>query len=315
MEKFLKIGVFFTLISIGMSQNPGQCIYLVENGVYTCKVEYGTVSESRANDKVTGTHVEKTDDDVVKFISPSPITVYMVQASTLTFKNLEIIEIPIGDFNYINSSHIVQCEKWKKFLLNKCNSGLTTILSRTFSACKALEEINLSENEIASVQSEAFAELSALTTIDLSKNLLTGLSASLFNGLTELKSVNLNDNKIKSFSDQLFVSTKKLEILTFSRNELEVLYKATVSEINALKSIDASKNKLNKAERGLFDKFTQLESANFIDNVCVNEDFNPVNIDYVKEQFETCFKNNGATELIIYSKIILLFITIISKFL
>lgn len=313
MEKFLFSAVVFAIISSGLAQQF--CNYEEEDGIYQCNLSLGNVPLENANNPVGGVHMpSKTDNDVQKIYSVTIVSVHLLTSAFTTFKNLEIMEFTKSVVASMNNTNFFDCDKLKRFTLIGA-TRMEIINSRTFAACKNLDEINLSDNSIASLQNEAFFELGLLTILDLSNNDITSLSQQVFQPLVELKTLNLNKNAMTSLPNTLFAGTTKLQVLSISENQIDGLNKILVEKLTSLTTLNLTANRLNKAERGFFDTLTSLTQASFANNICISRDFTSVDIGSIKDEFETCFKNNGAAEIIIYSKVVLLIIAIGTKFL
>lgn len=314
MVKLLFSVVIFAIISNGLAEPF--CNFKEESGLYECALSLGIVNAENAKDKIIGDHspTTKRDVDVQRIYSDTQISVHLLTSAFTTFINLEVMEFPRNIVTYMNETNFFDCLKLKKFTLSG-SSGLDTINSGTFAACKNLEEINLSSNNMASLQNDAFIELSLLTKLDLSDNVITVLSASVFNPLVELKTLILNKNQMTTLHNLLLARTTKLEFLSIHTNKIKGLSVALVDKVGALTFFDLSANLLEKTERGFFDKITLLRDAYFDGNLCIGKNYTGGNLGTINEDFETCFKNNGATEIIMYSKLVLLIIAIGTKFL
>jgi Leucine rich repeat len=308
--------VLAKLFSLGFSQTPAGCNFVQDDGLYTCSVINGNMGADKKDDELVGTHNPTTNTaaDVKKVIGTQIVSGYLLMAVLKSFTNVEIIEFRAGNIETLNSSFFTTCDKLTSFQVIG-STRLQTIEAKTFSACTSLESIVLKSNHITAVQGDAFEKLASLKILDLSENDITSPAPTAFRGLAELKIIRLNLNEMASLSDRLFETNGKLEEIYMADNKVESLSKALVSKVTELKIFDMSRNKINKTERGFFDKFTQLEKLFFVENVCIAEDFNTVDLENVKDKFETCFKNNDASEIIIYSKFLMFFVALTIKFL
>jgi Leucine-rich repeat (LRR) protein len=315
MKKILIAFVLTKLFSFGFAQVPAGCNFAVENNLYTCTIINGNIDSDKMNDEIIGTHNPNTftNADVKKVVSTDIVTQYLLFAALNNFENVEIIEFPKGNLGSLDSSFFVKCDKLTSFSATQ-STGLTTIQSKTFSACSSLVSIVLPSNFISTIQGDAFEKLTSLTLLDLSDNIIINPAQTAFRGLSALKVVKLNKNDMVNLSDKLFETNTQLEVIDMSENKIVALKKALVAQVKDLKIFDLRKNAINKTEREFFDKFTQLEKFYFLENVCYSGDYETVDLETVKADFETCFKNNDATEISFYSKIVLLFVALAVKF-
>lgn len=92
-----------------------------------------------------------------------------------------------------------------------------------------------------------FKYVTHLTHLNLSNNQLSSLDANVFSDLDELKALNLSYNKLRGYLDEdLFLQTNKLEKLIISKNEIEFLnIERLFRNTNNLLLVDISNNKLD----------------------------------------------------------------------
>lgn len=108
-----------------------------------------------------------------------------------------------------------------------------------------LQEINLSFNLLASIESGAFDKLSYLESIDLSSNCLRHLHSDIFKKNAELREVDLSDNDIGKIESDLFNSKTDLKLLDLSKNKLDSIPKLLMKNI---KHLDLSFNRITELD-------------------------------------------------------------------
>jgi oligosaccharyltransferase complex subunit delta (ribophorin II) len=105
--------------------------------------------------------------------------------------------------------------------LNLSNNQILTIEDKTFDYLNSLLYLNLSNNLIYNLTGSLFSKLSQLETILLSKNKLSFVDKSYFKGLTNLKFLDLGYNEIMSISkDSFHLNSICLEQLILKSNEI-----------------------------------------------------------------------------------------------
>ena len=87
---------------------------------------------------------------------------------------------------------------------------LVKIKSNTFQGLKELKKLDLSENQINSIEPNAF-NIESLEKLFLSKNQLTIIEKHSFVGLKNLRILHLNDNQIKAIETKSLDGFKDLE--------------------------------------------------------------------------------------------------------
>jgi internalin A len=118
-----------------------------------------------------------------------------------------ISSIPTGSIDYPKCKYLsIQGNKLKKFPVS-------------VSSVNTLIKLNLSENQISSIEDDAFLGLENLEELDLSFNELTYLPSSL-GALTKLKKLNLSGNRIRSLPKE-FENLVSLESLGLDGNPIE----------------------------------------------------------------------------------------------
>ncbi len=84
-----------------------------------------------------------------------------------------------------------------------------------------VQRLNLSDNKLATIPTNAFAGLTNLTSIVLDANQLTTIQPNAFAGLTNLKYLSLENNLLTTIQPNAFASLPNLETLDLDRNQLD----------------------------------------------------------------------------------------------
>ncbi|CAH2005152.1 unnamed protein product [Acanthoscelides obtectus] len=114
-----------------------------------------------------------------------------------------------------------------------------------FSNSSRLRTLDLSRNEIATIESNSFRTLRTLEVLNLSANGLTSLSDCAFSGLESLRSLDLSRNVLKQMDDKAFRSLVNLQTLSLSDNRLKSLNSVLFSSLVMLQQLDVSWNRLS----------------------------------------------------------------------
>ncbi|XP_065222753.1 protein toll-like [Planococcus citri] len=135
------------------------------------------------------------------------------------------------------------------------NPALKSLPSGIFEQLKQLTNLNLSENNLSSVDGNIFKSMPKLKELYLHNNKLVDLPGSAFSNLTELTKLTLHTNKIQTLNDGTFDDLKQLQDLSLHENELlKVPEKPFINNSN-LKSI--------RMEAAFHENFTGLPSEFF----------------------------------------------------
>lgn len=88
------------------------------------------------------------------------------------------------------------------FLMNNCS--LTIVRDTHFKDLRHLSLVDLSSNQIATVEPGSFKDLTRLKTLDLSSNKIETLDEKMFANLARLEVVDLSSNRIRTLSPKTF---------------------------------------------------------------------------------------------------------------
>ena len=94
--------------------------------------------------------------------------------------------------------------------------------------------INLTSEEIKSIEDNAFIAFTNLEYLILRANEIEKISSKTFKGLKNLYQLDLDDNQIKMIEDNAFVDLENLDKFWFSNNKIEEINGGTFKVLNAL---------------------------------------------------------------------------------
>ena len=121
-------------------------------------------------------------------------------------------------------------------------SAATECTSVTAAHLVSITTLDLTNQNIATLQSGDFAGMTGLTTLNLRQNTLTTLPADLFNGLTALQTLNLHANTINALDADLFDGLTALIILSLNNNQLTTLPAGLFDGLDAFANLDLTTN-------------------------------------------------------------------------
>lgn len=107
-----------------------------------------------------------------------------------------------------------------------------------------LINLDLSNNKITSIPSEAFFGFKALEGIDLSKNRIDEIHINALDGVPTLEQLRLSHNYIAKFPPRLFENLPNLQGLYFDYNNFETIPKNSLKPLKKLSFIRIYNNKL-----------------------------------------------------------------------
>ncbi|XP_037921990.1 chaoptin isoform X3 [Hermetia illucens] len=166
-------------------------------------------------------------------------------------------------------------------------SELQSVKSHTFKYIRGVKRLDLSENNIGTIENDAFAEighslisfkishgysgnalpsdalkhLTSLQELDFSNNKITSMSDTSFHFLKNLRLLELHDNRIEQVTKGTFQGDihSKLEEISFKFNSLKSISQHTFFDLEALEKLHLDDNKIEKIERRAFMNLDRLE--------------------------------------------------------
>lgn len=208
-----------------------------------------------------------------------------------TFPRLEAVTLNSANIQSLTPSTFVNAHNLKDLHL-KMNKIMK--LHRALFATYAtnLETLDLSGNEISSIEDEAFDGLAKLRTLKLSGNLLKVLKTRTLSGLHGLEYLHLYSNKLTTIQSQALSLPKLIEVF-FGNNRLRTLPNDLFSNTPNLEITEFSDNRLthigdtfvnchkvyslnlenNPIEDADLMKFAQMQSLSSLSLNCTNFKF------------------------------------------
>ena len=121
-----------------------------------------------------------------------------------------------------------------------------------------LQYLDLSSNQINSLDEALFDETNQLISLYLSENDLTVLPNGLFKGMRNLEYLSLAGNRIHSLHENLFNETKKLIGINLYHNNLVQLSNNLLKGLRNLQVLDLDVNKIININENTFDDLINL---------------------------------------------------------
>lgn len=178
--------------------------------------------------------------------------------------------LPVEGFN-------CSAEQFNIYLFDASNCGLEEIYDDSLKTFTALSVINLSGNNIKSLNNKVFSVCPKLVELNLANNMLTTLDIKVFEKNNELGKLNLRGNPLKVLSAEVFIHTPMLTWLDMSNTELTSLWKANKNHpatlLSNLTFLNVSQSRISEIKQTELDTLTNLRSLDISFNplVCNRE--------------------------------------------
>ncbi|XP_063838738.1 insulin-like growth factor-binding protein complex acid labile subunit [Ostrinia nubilalis] len=178
--------------------------------------------------------------------------------------------LPVEGFN-------CSAEQFNIYLFDASNCGLEEVYDDSLKTFTALSVINLSGNNIKSLNNKVFSVCPKLVEVNLADNMLTTLDIKVFEKNNELGKLYLRGNPLKVLSAEVFIHTPLLTWLDISNTELTSLWKTNKNHPETLLSnltfLNASQNHITEIKQNQLDTLNRLRSLDISNNplVCNRE--------------------------------------------
>jgi len=221
-----------------------------------------------------------------------------MQVQTDTFKNLENLSVldladnnlwglPAGSFCHtpnlktlnLSRNNLVEVSEIGLAEVSKANGGCQLLhlkeIDLSFNQISSLQEddlnlvpgltsLNLRGNRVSVLSDNAFSTLWSLSSIDLSDNDLAALPPTIFQQSSHLQKLFLQNNSLSLISPNIFNGLENLLLLNLSRNSLSshLLSHETFSSLSKLVALDLSHNGLTSLNTNLLSSLQSLQILN-----------------------------------------------------
>ncbi|XP_066593788.1 leucine-rich repeat-containing protein let-4 [Prorops nasuta] len=149
------------------------------------------------------------------------------------------------------------------------NSSLGAVEETSLSSIgKALTQLDISQNTLSSVPSNALKNLQHLLILNLNHNNINAINNKAFEGLDTLEILSLYENKISIIEAEAFVGldNRKLKILNLGGNELTNIPSRALSNLRMLKKLEMRENRISIIKEGNFEGLTTLDTLGLAHN-------------------------------------------------
>ncbi|XP_053383916.1 toll-like receptor 3 [Mercenaria mercenaria] len=185
----------------------------------------------------TNVYIDTPEAELITYLSSSFASV-LKNASSVQKK----IAISSSDVNISNVKFIGDI-----YSIGLVNISLKSLSNDTFRNVRGLIRLDLSYNELETINQNAFQMLTNLKYLQLGNNKLTVLHPEMFNWLHNLLILDLSHNKIKILNQGQFKHLTKLEILSLENNSItELPDNFLINQVHSIKTLRLSLNPLEK---------------------------------------------------------------------
>lgn len=161
-------------------------------------------------------------------------------------------------FNNISDLTGVNNEKFPNIsVLRLAHNQLVAFNNEYTNSLTTLVDLDLSSNRLTNVLLTYFK---ALLNVNLSDNNLTSIDSAMFQNSEYLKAIDLSNNKISTVKPGTFQSMKNLKLLNLSSNYLTELRYGSLKGLHKTELLDLSRNMIRNLSVDVFHECLKLES-------------------------------------------------------
>ncbi len=198
------------------------------------------------------------------YIGQNPIK--LIESNAFAFlislqSNFDLSLQYLSDLSSYFYSNVSNANKINQLTLK--SSLISTLKNFTFYGLESLTFLDISENELKSIEIYAFRNLINLRTIHLKNNLLIAIDLGIFNN--NLGDVNFEGNRLTSLSGTTFNSSRVREVILVD-NRLEDIEKNLFKTMRNTLNINLELNRLGNIKRNYFEELTSLRILNLKSN-------------------------------------------------
>lgn len=176
-------------------------------------------------------------------------------------KNANVVLCVADTANNILNRGIVSDDQDIQFAsLSKCN--IIDIEPQSFEGLVALENLDLSSNQLTSLKAGIFDNLAAVKYLNLSNNVIGEMAPQMFNQMTALDNIDLSNNQLIFIDGNVFEANVNLQAVKLSYNLFNGLPSEIFANTKNLGSVDLSHNDMSNLPDFIFEGLTALSHIN-----------------------------------------------------
>nr|XP_039249985.1 leucine-rich repeats and immunoglobulin-like domains protein 2 [Styela clava] len=152
----------------------------------------------------------------------------------------------------------------KIFIAN--DGSIQNITAMDFAGLTLLEQLELNNNKISTIEDDSFKDLISLTTLKVASNALNQLSIASLNGLPNLTHLEINDNMVTTVPDHVCSKLTSLQSLSAQDNKITTIGSQVLMGCDSLNHIDLSNNGITAIDEDAFKGLDSLATLDITGN-------------------------------------------------
>uniref|UniRef100_A0A3Q1BLY9 Ig-like domain-containing protein n=2 Tax=Amphiprion ocellaris TaxID=80972 RepID=A0A3Q1BLY9_AMPOC len=206
----------------------------------------------------------------------SPSSIY-TEATTVDCNDLGLSVLPESlpsetQVLLLQSNNIVNVDKTLNYLVNimeidLSQNNISSVNDVCLGSLPQLLSLHLEENWVQELPDSCLISLPNLQEFYINHNLIFSISSQAFQGLSRLLRLHLNSNRLTSINSKWFESLPNLEILMLGENPIFHLSDMNFKPLANLRSLVLARMNLTEVPDNTFVGLENLESISFFDNL------------------------------------------------
>nr|XP_016929513.1 leucine-rich repeats and immunoglobulin-like domains protein 3 [Drosophila suzukii] len=145
------------------------------------------------------------------------------------------------------------------------NNHITSISREALAALPLLRTLDLSRNQLHTIEVNSFPKPNSLVHLILSFNEITNVNEHSFAALNNLTDLELNNNRLSALPIGVFENLNRLKKLALNFNQLEINW-STFRGLVAMKNLQLKSNKIRALQDGVFHVMHNIETIDLAMN-------------------------------------------------
>jgi Leucine-rich repeat (LRR) protein len=166
----------------------------------------------------------------------------------VSITNSRLASLPAQFAKYLNTLSILDLSR----------NDLTTLQTGQFVGALSLKTLDLTKNHLTELRAGIFDGLAQLQRLLLGLNLIVFVDGKAFQGLSNLRELGLNRNRIRDVQPGVFDGTSSLARLDLSENYIPALFPSMLGGLSALEELDLSNNPISSIAPESFAEVSHL---------------------------------------------------------
>ncbi len=155
-------------------------------------------------------------------------------------------------------------------LLDLSDNEMLSIDDNVLDTLPKLKYLYLEKNRLSSINTRTFKGMQSLIKLDLSHNMVEILDNNVFADMTRLTDLNLGSNELREIEDDAFIGLGSVEFLTLSDNRLTTTPSRALEHARKLRTLSVDFNEIETIPTHAFKNLRELRQLSIESNSIVH---------------------------------------------